>query len=349
MGTRDVGTGHRGTRRRAALVALSGALALTCLVAPAAVADPLDDARAKRAETQAAAVAAAQRYADAVAEQARQEAEIARLEAEIPRLRARAEELRIQVRERAVALYQQGSSMPLSRMIEAESVVDAARAINLTANAAAYDRDLAAELNRTAAQLEKDEAELRERKAAQDLLVVQIAQERAQLEAALATADDAIRKLEAVGFTQGLFRDVLGAAAGQVATGASACPVFGTVAFVNDWGYPRSGGRTHQGTDMFAAWGTPVVAVVDGVLRHDLDDLGGIGIWLDGADGVSYYYAHLSAWEGSPRLVTRGEVIGYVGDTGNAKGGAPHLHFGIRAPSGEMVNPYPTVSALCDQ
>ena len=87
--------------------------------------------------------------------------------------------------------------------------------------------------------------------------------------------------------------------------------------------------------------------VVDGVVRHDLDHLGGIGVWLDGTDGVSYYYAHLSRREGADRIVARGTVIGFVGNTGNAAGGAPHLHLGIKAPMGGMVNPYPTVRALC--
>jgi murein DD-endopeptidase MepM/ murein hydrolase activator NlpD len=120
------------------------------------------------------------------------------------------------------------------------------------------------------------------------------------------------------------------------------------VAFVNDWGAPRSGGRTHQGNDLFAPHGTPNVAVVDGTVRHDLDDLGGLGVWLDGDDGVSYYYAHLSRFEGPPRRVARGDVVGYVGDTGNARGGAPHTHFGMRVASG-MVNPFPTLRALCQQ
>jgi murein DD-endopeptidase MepM/ murein hydrolase activator NlpD len=178
-------------------------------------------------------------------------------------------------------------------------------------------------------------------------VIAQIAVEREQLDAALFAADSAVRSLEAVGFSQGLFRGLDGAAAGQVATGASICPVSGATAFVNDWGAPRSGGRTHKGNDMFAAFDTPLVAVVDGVAVHDVDDLGGTGVWLVGDDGVSYYYAHLSRWEGVDRRVTRGEVVGYVGDTGNARGGAPHLHFGIRAPDGVMVNPYPTVRALC--
>ncbi len=310
--------------------------------------DPLSELRAERDRTRAAAVDAAQRYSDALSEQAAQEAEIARLEAEIPKLQARSAELQVQVRDRAIDMYQQGSSMPLSRMIDAGSVMQAARAIQLSASAANHDRDLAAELTRTAAQLTKDETELKVRKAAQDALVVQLADEKTGLEVALAAADVAVQNLEAVGVSQAEFATLDGAAAGQVRTGASVCPVAGVTVFVNDWGAPRSGGRTHRGTDMLAAMGTPLVAVTNGTIEWNLDDLGGVGIWLRGDDGVGYYYAHLSWYEGdAPRRVTRGEVIGYVGDTGNAKGGPPHLHFGIRAPSGEMVNPYPTVRALC--
>jgi murein DD-endopeptidase MepM/ murein hydrolase activator NlpD len=327
-------------------VALVGALVVGLLGAAPAGADPLSDARQDLARAQAAADAAAQRYTDALSEQARQEAEIARLEAEIPKLEARAKELRDQVEERAVQLYRQGSPMPISRMVEAESVVDAARAINLTTTAANHDHDLAAELTRTAEQLARDQEELQTRKASQDALIAQLTEQRAALDAALVEADAAVRNIEAVGASQAALGGS-GAASGQVATGASACPVAGAVAFTNDWGAPRSGGRTHQGTDMFASMGTPLVAVIDGVIRHDLDDLGGVGVWLDGTDGVSYYYAHLSAWEGDARPVLRGDVVGYVGDTGNARGGAPHVHFGVRAPGGAMVNPYPTVRALC--
>jgi murein DD-endopeptidase MepM/ murein hydrolase activator NlpD len=321
-------------------VALVGALAMP------AGAGPLEDARRARDEAQAEAVGAVQRYTDALSEQARQESEIARLEAEIPALRARAVELRRQVRERAILLYQQGTAMPLSRMVDAGSVVDAARAIQLTQSAAGHDQDIAAELTQTATKLEHDEAELRTRKAAQDQLVARLADERTILEAALARSEAALHTIEAIAFTQGGFAGLDAAAAGRVNTGATVCPIYGPVAFVNDWGEPRSGGRTHQGTDMFAPMGAADLAVIDGAIRWDFDDLGGQGIWLDGVDGVSYYYAHLSAFEGPPRLVHAGEVIGYVGDTGNAKGGPPHTHFGIKT-GGQMVNPYPTVKVLC--
>jgi murein DD-endopeptidase MepM/ murein hydrolase activator NlpD len=238
--------------------------------------------------------------------------------------------------------------MPLSRMVDAAGVVEAARAIQLTQAAAGYDRDLAVELTRTAAQLERDEADLRQRKTFQDQLVAQLIVDKAALELALVAAVDAERNVEAVVASQALFEAPDAAAAGKADTGASICPIAGPVAFVNDWGAPRSGGRTHQGNDLFAPHGTPNVAVVDGVMRWDNDDLGGLGVWLDGDDGISYYYAHLSRFEGPPRRVARGEVVGYVGDTGNAKGGAPHTHFGMQV-GGQMVNPFPTLRALCRQ
>lgn len=127
------------------------------------------------------------------------------------------------------------------------------------------------------------------------------------------------------------------------------CPVAGHVSFTNDWGNPRSGGRTHKGTDMFAARGTPVVAVVDGTLRFSDGGLGGIAVWVRGS-GASFYYAHLDSRAAglSPgAYVTRGTVVGYVGSTGNAQGGATHLHFQLHPGHGSPVNPYPTLAAAC--
>ena len=127
------------------------------------------------------------------------------------------------------------------------------------------------------------------------------------------------------------------------------CPVAGSNHFTNDWGNPRSGGRTHKGTDVFAARGTPLVAVTDGTLRFSDGGLGGISIWLKGS-GASYYYAHLdgrAAGLSPGSYVTRGTVIGYVGNTGNAFGGAHHLHFQLHPGHGSAVNPYPTLAATC--
>jgi murein DD-endopeptidase MepM/ murein hydrolase activator NlpD len=128
------------------------------------------------------------------------------------------------------------------------------------------------------------------------------------------------------------------------------CPVAGPSSFIDTWGAPRSGGRTHRGTDMMAPRGTPLVAVANGVIRYGSSVLGGNTAWLHSDYGVSYFYAHLDAFAadlGSGDTITIGTVIGTVGDTGNPAPGAYHLHFGIFPGGTIAVNPYPSVRAVC--
>lgn len=118
-------------------------------------------------------------------------------------------------------------------------------------------------------------------------------------------------------------------------------PVAGENTFVDSWGAPRSGGRRHKGTDVMAATGTPLVAVKDGVVTSKSSSLGGLTIWLETAEGVRYYYAHLDEVLVASGEVRAGDVIGTVGSTGNASASAPHLHFEIHDPVAR--NPYQTL------
>ena len=133
-----------------------------------------------------------------------------------------------------------------------------------------------------------------------------------------------------------------------IGSGDWVCPVQGSVSFTDTFGAPR-GDHTHEGVDMFAAMGTPVVAVVSGSMFFQSDPNGGLASYVTGSDGTTYYYAHLNDYVGGNRTVSAGELIGHVGNTGDAAGGPSHLHFEIRpgGPNGGAIDPTPTVSAHC--
>ncbi|HSJ34230.1 MAG TPA: LysM peptidoglycan-binding domain-containing M23 family metallopeptidase [Acidimicrobiia bacterium] len=126
-----------------------------------------------------------------------------------------------------------------------------------------------------------------------------------------------------------------------ISGGGWVCPVAGG-SYVNDWGFPRSGERFHQGTDLMAPRGTEVLAPVGGQIKLVTGTVGGLQFYLSGDDGVTYIGTHMEAFGRSGR-VEAGQVIGYVGDTGNARGGPPHLHFEMHPDDGEAVNPFPTL------
>ena len=125
------------------------------------------------------------------------------------------------------------------------------------------------------------------------------------------------------------------------------CPVRGRIDFADSWAAPRPGGRRHLGTDLFAFRGTPIVASVSGLLEHRSGALSGVAFYLRGDDGNTYYGAHLDALLARPGRVDRGAVIGTVGNTGNARGHTPHLHFEIKPGGAGSVNPFPTISRWC--
>jgi len=130
------------------------------------------------------------------------------------------------------------------------------------------------------------------------------------------------------------------------------CPVKGPVRIGQGWGAPRDGGRRrHQGIDLLAGAGTPLVAVTSGTIIRlsNLDrGRGGISLWLRDARGTAYYYAHNQ--HNLVRLgqrVRAGQVIARVGSTGNATGGPPHLHFQLHPDSGGPVSPDALVRRWC--
>jgi LysM repeat protein len=121
------------------------------------------------------------------------------------------------------------------------------------------------------------------------------------------------------------------------------CPV-ANASFFNDWGFPRAGGtRFHEGNDLFTKYGSPIRAPVSGTVKFKTGILGGLQFNLKGSDGVEYIGSHLDSKKTDGK-VSAGDVIGYVGTSGNAQGTHPHLHFGMYL-GGLAINPYPTLIA----
>jgi len=130
-----------------------------------------------------------------------------------------------------------------------------------------------------------------------------------------------------------------------------AFPVQGMCGFSDTWHAARSGGRLHLGVDIIAAEGKLLYAVADGTITKIYTDspgsLAGNGIRLTMDDGTYFFYAHLSAFADGIEVGTQvvaGQVVGYVGNTGNS--GTPHLHFEIHPGGGAAINPYPIVKAI---
>ncbi|MCE7031825.1 M23 family metallopeptidase [Lysobacter sp. GX 14042] len=127
-------------------------------------------------------------------------------------------------------------------------------------------------------------------------------------------------------------------------------PVMGVSpgAIADTWGAGRSGGRRHEGVDIFAARGTPVVSSTRGIVSAIRETgLGGRQVWVLGPGLERYYYAHLDDWadglqEGD--VVRPGQALGVVGDTGNARGTPTHLHYGIYGADGAL-DPLPRLRA----
>jgi murein DD-endopeptidase MepM/ murein hydrolase activator NlpD len=123
------------------------------------------------------------------------------------------------------------------------------------------------------------------------------------------------------------------------------CPV-PSASFMNSWGFPRGSSRFHEGTDLMAPAGTTILAPITGTMTFDRNNLGGRTFTITSPSGWVAYGAHLEDQIGESRQVAAGEVIGTVGDSGNAKGGDPHLHLSLER-GGTAVNPYPSLSDAC--
>ncbi len=314
----------------------------------------LDDLKAQVGAAQMAADAATARYEQTRARYEALNNEIEALVAEIRSGEERAAELRAISRRRAVEVYTGSgdTGVPLGD----QDPLDAIRREKLLARSKQRDDAAVDELRVVNEDLGVRRDRLADRRDEEADALAALETEQRVLQDHLRAAQAAQAKLEAdVAAEAAAAARRRGAAqrdggrdySGVFVPGGIVCPIRGPVSFIDSWGFPRGGGRRHEGVDLMSPRGTPNVAVVSGNVVFKTGSVSGLGARLFGDDGNLYYYFHLSAYAGAPRRVARGEVIGYVGNTGDASRGAPHTHFEIHPGGGGAVNPYPSVAGVC--
>jgi murein DD-endopeptidase MepM/ murein hydrolase activator NlpD len=340
-----------------AVLALALLLGLVA-VAPRAGADAGDLEAARRRANQAAA-----ELGEAESRLGELEADIQSLEAKAATAQATLDRLRSSVQEAAVRRFVDNDAARYS--YSDPDINTQARADALSRYATQGNQDAIDAYTAAAEDLEVATAALAKKKADQQDAIAQLEDRRAALEreferlealekerqeAERKRREAAARSAARAASSRASAATTRSAPSSPIVTapiGGIICPVQGPVAFSDSWGDPRSGGRAHKGVDMLSPTGTPTVAPVSGTVRHSGNSLGGLSWHLDGDNGHYYYGTHLSAYanQGAGH-VEAGTVIGYVGDTGNARG-TPHLHFEIHPNGGAAVNPYPAVAAAC--
>jgi murein DD-endopeptidase MepM/ murein hydrolase activator NlpD len=324
--------------------------ALTPSVGAQTTEEKLDSAKKRYEQALARATIATAAYEKAYGEYVATQEDIDRTEQAVAEARRRLHRLQGHLAERAREAYLLGPMSSLELLLTAESFTEFSDRMVFLDRLAQDDADLVTKVSVTSEILHRLETDL-DRQADKQARVL------GEAKAHLAVVYNELDKAEALKqeLADQLIAERRAAALVAAATGSrviqgqalQACPAPGS-SFVDSWGAPRSGGRTHQGTDMMAPYGTPVYAAQSGTVSHSSSDLGGIQAYVYGDGGDTTFYAHLQGYGGTPSggHASAGTLIGYVGDTGNATG-TPHLHFEYHPGGGGAVNPYPYLLAVC--
>jgi murein DD-endopeptidase MepM/ murein hydrolase activator NlpD len=332
-----------------AVAALSGVL-----IAIPAQADTKDDLDAARDE-----LAARQSELDAITLQWQQtetayaQAQDAAREAhqQIGTLQAQLTKLQRQFDEQVRSVYISGGSETIGALLGSESFSDFADRLRFAQNIVQGDEDLAVSVAVQSERLSRERQRLTREADAQAKAAAQLQDQRTSLDARLGDLQATVSELSETFQNEqaaqiGLPPQGSGGSFPVTGSGAiSTCPVAGLNSFVDSFGWPRPGGRTHEGIDMISAYGTPIVAVHSGNAVRTANSLGGnaVLVYHDGGSDFTYY-AHMSSY-GSSGHVGAGQVIGYVGSTGDTS--VNHLHFEYHPGGGGAIDPYQALLAVC--
>ena len=351
---------------RAARIAIAGVLVtlslMPALAGRASGQESLSEYENQMQQLQADLDASADRVEQLRAEEFRLRARISDVGKNRDELNEENYQLTKDVVARAQELYMSGGAGAVEALLAADDFGDFADRAEMLSRVAEEESDVFVALERNNSELEQLEKQLAVDSKALAGTLDELEDENAELQNKLASVTDQYKDLKAE-----IAREKAAAAAAAaqptsgggggaavptasvptVSTNGKACPVAGPVSFIDSWGYPRSGGRSHQGVDMMADYGTPVVAITSGTITYSGYG-GSAGNWqiLSGSDGNAYWYMHNQQNIVNGGSVRAGQQIATVGDTGNATG-IPHLHFEYHPGGGSAVNPYPLVASLC--
>jgi peptidoglycan LD-endopeptidase LytH len=287
--------------------------------------------------------------------------------AAIRRSRNATERLQSTLDERARDVYMRGPAGAIELVLEAESLNDLSDRFNFLDVLSGNDADLAEGLSVERALLNDSRSNFREYLVEKEQLQAQLVGKRGELSALFdeqqvvaAELEEAVKEQEEIveDLEKKLQRELLaqygiqGGGTSGPPVGADGpfywCPVDPPRSYIDDFGFPRVG-HTHQGNDIFAPEGTIIRAPFEGTAEEGYDGLGGTVVHVYASASADYVYnAHLSRHAGvDGQQVVPGQIIGYVGNTGNAAGTPPHDHFEYHPGGGSAVTPYPYLNEVC--
>ena len=350
---------------RAARIAIAGVLVtlslMPALAGRASGQESLSEYENQMQQLQADLDASSERVEQLRAEEFRLRARISDVGKDRDKLDEENYQLTKDVVARAQELYMSGGAGAVEALLAADDFGEFADRAEMLSRVAEEESDVFVALERNNSELEQLEKQLAADSKALASTLDELEDENTELQNKLASVTDQYTNLKAEIARERAAEAAAAAAAAQptsggggatvsvptVSTNGKACPVAGPVSFIDSWGYPRSGGRSHEGVDMMADYGTPVVAITSGSITYSGYG-GSAGNWqiLSGSDGNAYWYMHNQQNIVNSGSVRAGQQIATVGDTGNATG-IPHLHFEFHPGGGGAVNPYPLAASLC--
>jgi murein DD-endopeptidase MepM/ murein hydrolase activator NlpD len=269
--------------------------------------------------------------------------------------RARMHRLQDRLNERAAQVFMMGPGSQLEVFLFASSPSDALDRLTFVGAVSDRDMELSSRIAEVAAELAEDKAVLDVLLAERQELVAELTARNEELRLKLAEQERRIGRLERLHdeaavlvqrLTTEIRAELLARGGDGIIGPLSVCPIDGPTAYGDTFGimhHHPGWSHIHKGNDMMATLGTPVVAPFDGVVTQSSHVNAGMYVTVRGEEGF-VYMMHLSRF-GASGTVETGDVVGYVGTTGNASG--PHVHFEWHPGNGVAVDPYPQLNEVC--